>query len=65
MIKTTNAKMCKRCGSIDSHIYESRQMSDDNGDVYVTRRRKCKHCGFKWKTVEVEYWELMKLLEGK
>lgn len=65
MIETTNAKMCKKCGSTDSNVYESRQMMDYNNHVYVTRRRKCNNCGYKWKTVEIHYWDYINLIEGK
>ena len=61
-----NCKVCAKCGCNDTKVYESRSMYVEDIDaVCYIRRRRCKNCGFKWKTVEVEYWELMKLLEGK
>ena len=65
MIDTTNVKMCKKCGSINTHIYESRQQHNEDGDVYVMRRRLCHDWGFRWKTIEVDYWDYMHLIEGK
>lgn len=47
-------KQCKRCNTNKSTVYESRII-----DGVVNRRRQCIDCSFKWKTVEVEYWEWM------
>ena len=53
-------KNCKRCGSAKSQVTEVRIH-----DALPIRRRKCLECGYKWKTVEVEYWDYMNLLEGR
>lgn len=51
------AKICEKCGSGDSHIYDTRVK-----DGYVIRRRMCMKCGKKWMTIEVDYYSAM---EGK
>lgn len=44
-------KKCLRCGSTNSRIIDSRMM--DDGSTY--RRHKCKDCGFRWSTIEIDY----------
>ena len=51
-------RCCRRCGSSKGTVYDSR---DENG--LTIRRRKCKKCGFKWITIEVDYIELLRLQE--
>lgn len=48
-----NGKRCKKCGSIKSAIYDSRQINNK-----TIRHRKCLDCGAKWETIEVYYWDL-------
>lgn len=47
-------KGCRKCGNKTSFVYESRTK-----DGCVVRRRKCLKCGFKWTTIEVDYWDAM------
>lgn len=48
-----NAKRCKKCGSVRSAVYNSRQIKDK-----TIRYRKCLDCGTRWETIEVYYWDL-------
>lgn len=50
-------KHCKRCGSTNSNVTEVRIH-----DALPVRRRRCLQCGFRWKTVEMDYWEYMHLV---
>lgn len=52
-------KHCKRCHSANSQVTETRIH-----DAIPIRRRTCNDCGYKWKTVEIEYWEYMNLIDG-
>lgn len=53
-------KSCKRCGSLKSHVTEVRIHN-----ALPTRRRTCTDCGFKWKTVEIDYFEYMIWMDEK
>lgn len=50
-------RICPRCGNEQTYIYDSRKGKD--GTYY--RRRKC-DCGFKWLTVEVDYYDYLNVL---
>lgn len=54
---------CETCGSAHSDIIDSRRASFA-GSVSVRRRRKCRDCGFKWSTLELEATYVEGLLDG-
>lgn len=53
-------KNCKRCGSPRSMVTETRIH-----DALPIRRRTCLDCNYKWKTIELEYWEYVDLIKEK
>lgn len=45
-------KWCRQCGHKDSIVSDVR--SQEGG---IVRRRKCPACGFRWSTIELDFWE--------
>ena len=51
-------------------LKKSLEKYPDNMKVYdsrtkgylIRRRRKCLNCGFRWMTVEIDYWKFIELL---
>ena len=49
--------ICKRCGSDQSFIYDTRETKAYG--FRRIRRRECKECGNRWITCELHFWEVV------
>ncbi len=56
----TNARICPRCFRQNSRVYNVR-----NEHELIKRYRICKDCGFKWSTVEIEFYRYKRLIENR
>lgn len=45
-------QICPKCGARKSYVYDCRLDKQYKG---IFRRRRCAHCGFTWKTLEIMY----------
>lgn len=60
MKREYNGVICPKCGNSNTKIYETRWRR--KGTEFI-RRRKCE-CGHRWRTLELEYYEVINLLKG-
>lgn len=51
---------CPKCEQRQAIVLETR---DDPGHRYIRRRRSCLRCGGRWSTVEIQYDDLLHLVE--
>ena len=56
-----NVCICKGCGSENTTVYDSRVRDDEIRQRY----RKCRDCGFRWVTVEIDRMAYESLLQQK
>lgn len=46
---------CTECGSTNLKTHDTRQRYDEEGDfAYAVRVRRCKDCGHRFRTIEVD-----------
>lgn len=49
----TSARQCKKCGEEESSVLDTREGSEG-----TIRRRKCKRCGYVYRTIEIKIEEI-------
>lgn len=61
MVPIAEGHICKKCGSDQSKVYETREV--EAYGFRKIRRRECKDCGFRWVTTEVYFWDIVEHLQ--
>ena len=56
--------ICKRCGSDRTAVIDVRSRYPCYEDRKI-RRRKCLDCGSRWTTVELHWWDFVRLREAE
>lgn len=63
MMRPEQGHICSSCGS-EHTIVEKTVNESGYYDHRKIRRRRCTHCGRRWVTVEIGYWDLKDLERG-
>lgn len=62
--KIREGHICPVCESSNSIVYDTTRpdMGTETYKFRRIRRRKCKNCGFKWITIEINWWDVQEYM---